>query len=70
MDKFIAAVKRVRKAIVAAVSVVVTTWLLKAGVDIDNDTVSTVITGLVSMLTVYFVPNARKYVEDEGEYNE
>ncbi len=59
-----AAVAKFRKAIVAAIAVVVVPLLTKVGVDVDNDTVSVLIDAALVSGLVWLVPNAKPYVED------
>ena len=60
-----AAVAKFRKAVVAAAAVAVIAGLKKIGVELDNETVGTIIDALVVSAVVWAVPNAKPYVQDE-----
>lgn len=60
-----AAVSKVRKAVVAAAAVAVIAGLKKIGVELDNETVATILDALVVSAVVWAVPNAKPYVQDE-----
>lgn len=60
-----AAVAKFRKAVVAAVAVAVIAGLNKVGVQVDNETVSTILDALIVSAVVWAVPNAKPYVQDE-----
>lgn len=60
-----AAVSKVRKAVVAAAAVAVIAGLKKIGIELDNETVATILDALVVSAVVWAVPNAKPYVQDE-----
>ena len=52
-------VRKRRKAIAAALAPLVSVWLLKVGLDVDDDTLVLLITTGITALTVHTVPNER-----------
>lgn len=66
-DRLKAAFAKVRKAVVAAVAVLVLKWLNSLGVELDNETITVILNAVVVSGIVWAVPNAKPYVDGDDE---
>lgn len=63
--KLVGAISKMRKAVVAAVAIVVLQLLHQAGVEIDSDTVSVLLDAIIVSTVTYAVPNAKDLLDQE-----
>ena len=61
------AIRRFRKAVVAAVAVPAWIILDRLGVSIDSGTLQILISALITSVVVYFVPNAKPTLDESDD---
>ncbi len=59
------AIAKMRKAIVAALAIVVLQFLHKAGIQVDSDTVQVILDAVIVSGVTYAVPNAAPLLDQE-----